>query len=128
MYNCVMVIVKSANLALSFLLELCMLAALGYWGYKTGDGGFLQIALWIGAPLLVAIVWGILLAPASSRRLREPFHTLLEWVIFGLAFLALYATGQTVLTGIFVAIYAVNFILRSIWKQQGLLREGNQNE
>ena len=81
-----------------------------------------------GAPLLVAVVWGILLAPASSRRLREPFHTLLEWVIFGLAFLALYIVGQAVLAGIFAVVYAVNFILRSVWKQQDLLIRGKQNE
>ena len=123
-----MVIAKLANLALSFVLELCMLAALGYWGYKTGEGASLQMPLWIGAPLLAAIVWGILLAPASSRRLREPFHSLLEWVIFGLAFLGLYATRQAVLAGVFLVVYAVNFILRSFWKQQDLLIRGNQDE
>ena len=123
-----MVIIKLANLALSFVLELCMLAAFGYWGLKTGEAWSLPMPLWIGAPLIAAIVWGILLAPASSRRLREPFHTLLEWLIFGLAFLGLYVVGQAVLAGIFVAIYTVNFVLRSVWKQQDLLRRGNQNE
>ena len=32
-----MEIIKAANLALSFLLELCALAALGYWGFQTGQ-------------------------------------------------------------------------------------------
>lgn len=54
--------------------------------------------------------------------------TQLEWVIFGLAFLALYVVGQAVLAGIFVVVYAVNYVLRSVWKQQDLLRRGNQNE
>lgn len=54
--------------------------------------------------------------------------TQLEWAIFGLAFLALYVVGQAVLAGIFVVVYAVNYVLRSVWKQQDLLRRGNQNE
>ena len=29
-------VIKAANLALRFLLELCALGALGYWGFKTG--------------------------------------------------------------------------------------------
>jgi hypothetical protein len=30
-------IIKNANLALAFFLELGVLAALGYWGFKTGQ-------------------------------------------------------------------------------------------
>jgi hypothetical protein len=33
-----MEIIKSADLLLRFLLELCILATLGYWGFKTGEG------------------------------------------------------------------------------------------
>ena len=33
-----MIVLKYANLALAFLLELCALAALGYWGFVTGGG------------------------------------------------------------------------------------------
>ena len=33
-----MAILKGAKLALAFLLELCALAALGYWGFHTGRG------------------------------------------------------------------------------------------
>ena len=31
-------VIKGANLALRYLLELCALGALGYWGFKTGGG------------------------------------------------------------------------------------------
>ena len=34
-----------ANLALAFLLELCALAALGYWGVLTGGGPVTKTAL-----------------------------------------------------------------------------------
>ena len=112
-----MTILKSANLALSFLLELCMLAALGYWGFKTGNGVVTQLLLCLGVPLLAAVVWGIFLAPASSRRLRGPLHLALEFVIFGLAFIALYVAGQPVLAGIFVIIYVINKVLQYVWRQ-----------
>lgn len=64
--------IKFANLTLRFLLELCMLATLGYWGLRTGEQLVVKIALGIGVPLLVGMVWGIFLAPKSTRRLDEP--------------------------------------------------------
>ena len=33
------------NLALAFLLELCALGALGYWGVRTGGGPAAKVAL-----------------------------------------------------------------------------------
>ena len=51
-----MELIKGANLALRFLLELCALGALGYWGFKTGGGAVAKITLSIGAPLVAAVV------------------------------------------------------------------------
>ncbi|MCG3209486.1 MAG: hypothetical protein FOGNACKC_03113 [Anaerolineae bacterium] len=112
-----MEIVKSVNLALRFLLELCILAASGYWGFKTGTQTIVKIGLTIGLPLLVAVVWGILLAPASSRRLQEPWLFIAELAIFGLAIGALYRTEHYYLAGIFGLIYVINKILMIIWRQ-----------
>jgi hypothetical protein len=36
-----------ANLALAFLLELCALGALGYWGVRTGGGPVAKRAGWL---------------------------------------------------------------------------------
>jgi hypothetical protein len=47
-------VIKGANLALRFLLELCALGALGYWGFKTGGGLVAKIGLGIGVPLVAA--------------------------------------------------------------------------
>lgn len=52
-----------ANLTLAFLLELCALVALGYWGVWTGDGPVTKAALGIGAPLCAAVLWGLFAAP-----------------------------------------------------------------
>ncbi len=112
-----MKILKTANLALSFLLELCMLAAFAYWGFTTGTGLFVQLLLGIGVPVIVIVIWGILLAPASPRRLHGLPHWLLEIVIFILAIIALYTAGQPTWAMIFAAVYVINVILRLAWKQ-----------
>ena len=53
---------RAANLGLRFLLELGALAAVGYWGWETGDG-LLGWVLAIGAIAAVIAVWA-----SSSRR------------------------------------------------------------
>ena len=52
----VLELINGANLALRFLLELCALVALGYWGFKTGSGAIAKFALGIGTPLVAAVV------------------------------------------------------------------------
>ncbi|MEO6891644.1 MAG: YrdB family protein, partial [Ktedonobacteraceae bacterium] len=61
-------ILKNVNLTLSFLLELCVLVALGYWGFQIGQGTITKIGLGIGAPVLAVVVWALFGAPRSARR------------------------------------------------------------
>jgi len=53
-----------ANLTVAFLLELCALAALCYWGVWTGGWPVTKTALGLGAPLFAAVLWGLF---AASR-------------------------------------------------------------
>ena len=112
-----MEILKNINLALAFLLELCMLAALGYWGFTLDHGLAVRVGAGLGVPLLAAVVWGLLLAPRASNRLQEPWHLLLELLIFTLAIAALYAAGRPRLALTFGLVYAINVILRYVWRQ-----------
>lgn len=112
-----MEIAKGANLALTFVLELCLLGAFAFWGFATGVGLPMQIALGVGVPVVVAVVWGLVMAPRAARRLQPPLHQIVEVVLFGAAFVALYAAGQLMLTIVFAVVYAVNFVLRLAWKQ-----------
>jgi quinol-cytochrome oxidoreductase complex cytochrome b subunit len=61
--------IKSLNVAVRFLLEICVLVSVGYWGFKTGSGWFLKILLGIGAPFLIAIIWGTFGAPKAANHL-----------------------------------------------------------
>jgi hypothetical protein len=51
-----MILLKYANLALAFLLELCALAELGYWEFVTGGGLPAKIGLGVGVPLRVLVM------------------------------------------------------------------------
>jgi hypothetical protein len=112
-----MMLIKSANLALRFLLELGVLGALGYWGFRTGDGTLMKLILGLGAPILAAVVWGTFVAPKAAVTLSAPLHLLVELAVFGLATLALYRAGQTNLAAAFGLIYVINRILMTIWGQ-----------
>lgn len=112
-----MELLKLINIGLRFLLELCILAIFGYWGFKTGGNPLMKILLGLGAPALFAVVWGTFLAPKSPRRLDEPWLFLMEVVVFGLTCWALYSTGKVDLTVAFGGIYILNKILMFIWRQ-----------
>jgi hypothetical protein len=105
------------NLALRFFLELCMLGALGFWGARAGTTPALQWGLGLGAPLLAAVVWGVWVAPASSRRVKLPARLLVELVVFGAAIAALVAAEQPILAWIFGLLVLVNWVLMIVWQQ-----------
>jgi hypothetical protein len=109
--------IKYVNLALRFLLELCALLALGYWGFHTGKSLILKVVLGIGTPLMVAVVWGIFGSPDAPVKLSASLHLLLELVIFGLPVIALYAAGKHGLSFVFGLAVVVNRLLMYIWKQ-----------
>jgi hypothetical protein len=52
-----MPVLKALNLLVRFLLELCMLGAVGYWGLRTGSASAMKIILGIGLPILIAVAW-----------------------------------------------------------------------
>lgn len=97
-------------LLVRFLCELAMLAAFGYWGFRTGDGAVAEIALGIGAPLVVAIIWGTFLSPKRRYDLPVVARIVIELALFGAAALALAVAGQP---GLAVMLAAVAVIQRA---------------
>ncbi|MFB6140240.1 MAG: YrdB family protein [Halosimplex sp.] len=96
-------LIDGAALGVRFLLELGALAAVGYWGLRTGTGtaGY---ALAIGAPLALALAWGAFVSPKAPRRLPDPWRLGAELLAFGLATAALAAAGRPALAAGFALV------------------------
>ena len=98
------------NLALTFVLELCVLSALCDWGFSVGSGPVTKTALGLGAPLCAAVLWGLFAAP------RAPVSVPLlgfgvKIIVFGSAAAALYATGHRTFAIVFALIVVANAVL-----------------
>ena len=110
-------VIKGANLALRFLLELCALVVLGYWGFTTGSGAITKVALGIGVPLVAAVVWGVFVAPRAPVALPGFVVLLLQVSVFGSATAGLVATGHRALALTFAVVIVINAILMYVWGQ-----------
>ena len=98
------------NLAIAFLLELCALAALGYWGVWVGGSLLTKTALGIGAPLLAAILWGVFAAPRGTDT-GALVGLVVKVIVFGSAVAALYTTDHRGLAIAFAVIVLLNSLL-----------------
>jgi len=107
----VLMAIRYGNLAVAFLLELCALAALGYWGFQTGDGWIAKVALGVGVPLLVALVWGAFVAPKALVKVPMPLRLALKAAVFGAAAVGLATAGRPALAWVFAAVVVVNLAL-----------------
>lgn len=110
-------LIKGANLLLRFLLELCALGALSYWGFKTGGGLVAKIGLGVGAPLIAAVIWAVFVSPRAPVSLPGPSSLLLQVLVFGLAAAGLAATGHRSLAWVFGLVVVINAVLMYVWGQ-----------
>jgi Protein of unknown function (DUF2568) len=104
---------KEANLAVRFLLELCLLATLAYAGLQV------NIVLAVLAPLVAAVVWGLFVSPKARFPFSRPLWVGVQVVLFGAAVVGLVASRQGVLGSIFGVAVAVNLALVLIWSETG---------
>jgi hypothetical protein len=92
---------RAAILGIRFLLELCLLGALGAGGWALAGGGVAGGVVAVIAALAAAAVWGAWIAPRASRRLRDPARFALETVLFVLGGAALWIAWAPVEGAIF---------------------------
>jgi hypothetical protein len=102
---------RSVNLAVRLLCELGLLVALAVWGVHAGAGLAGDLVLGLGAPMLAAAVWGLLVAPASRRRLADPARLVVEALLFAAGVVALAAAGYLLVAVGFAAVVAATIIL-----------------
>jgi hypothetical protein len=113
----IMDILKTLNLLVRFLLELCMLAAVGYWGFKVHSGWTTKIIFGIGLPILIAAVWGLFVAPKAIYPLSGASHVAISLLLLSAGAVALFAAGKANLGWVYLIVLAVNQILLLVWKQ-----------
>jgi hypothetical protein len=113
--------VRPANDVLRFLLELAALASLAYWGFDAADGA-LAWALGLGAPLLMAVVWGMFMSPKAAHRVDDPARLAAEIAIFGAAVAALAIAGEPVLAAGLGVLVAAHLALTFPLDQRRLAR------
>jgi len=109
------------NLAFRFLLELVALFAMGYWGWRIGDG-WLRWLLMLGVPLLAAVLWGVFRVDNDPGRapVRVPgvLRLVLELAYFAFAVWALRDAGAVaaswLLGGAVLLHYAISYD-RILW-------------
>jgi len=111
-------ILKAANLALAFAIEIVMLVALGFWALVAAPAGWVG---WLAALAVVAVaiaLWAIWGAPKSARRLKMPGLLMFKIGMFGAAALALWVAGQPLWAAVFAVAVALNLVLAQAWGQE----------
>jgi len=83
---------KWFNVGVRALMELGIVVALGYWGYKTGNTTGIKMLLGIAAPLIGFGIWS-LVDFRQAGSLAESLRLIQELVISGLAAFAWYVAG-----------------------------------
>lgn len=109
------------NDGIRFLLELGVLAALVYWGWRATR----RLLRWLLAAvpaIAVAVVWATWVAAASGSVLADPWRLLLEAAIFGVGAAALAATRRLRLAAAFAAVAVVHLGLTFALDQRDSMR------
>ena len=84
---------KTINMAIAFLLELCMVFSLGYYGFHTSGNIFWRLILTIGLPAIAIALWGYYAAPKSAHRLPYPYLPFFKLILYIATTFLLYKTG-----------------------------------
>jgi hypothetical protein len=95
-------------LTVRFLLELAALAALAWWGVRTGETALAKVLLGAGAPLATAVVWGAFIAPKASFAVPAPVHVALQLAVLAAATAALVAIHKQTAAEVFAVTAVAN--------------------
>ena len=105
---------KPLNLGLRFVLELCLLVALGVWGFSE------NVVLGIAAPLAAAVVWGLWIAPKASAAAPRSGAPRGRALLFGAAGAALAAADHPLAAAVFLAAVVLSEVLMLAWRQRDI--------
>lgn len=87
---------RLGNLGLAFLLELGAVAALAYWGFRTGGTLPTKLALGIAVPGVAVVLWALFAAPHATYSVPA-LAVATKVLVFGAAALALWQLDHRVM-------------------------------
>ncbi len=96
-----------------FVLEVAMVASFLYWGLR--QPGPWNLVAGLGIPAAVVLLWGIFMAPKSTRRLPDGVVARVSLGMFLLAGAALLSTGALAPGWTMLAVTAVWFAASRAW-------------
>jgi hypothetical protein len=77
----------------------------------------MKIVFGIGLPILIAVLWGLLIAPRAAYPLKGISYLAVELILLGSGALALFASGKPNLGWIYTVVLVINKVLLILWKQ-----------
>lgn len=103
---------KAVNDAARFVLELCALAAIAYWGWRAGHSRALKLLLAVGGVVLVAVVWAVFRSESDAVvEVPTAVRIVIELVVFAAATAALVAVRRVGLAAAFAVLAVLNELL-----------------
>lgn len=99
---------KIINQITTFLLEIAMLASLGYYGMSRSWNLLPRLLLGIGLIGIAISLWAVFAAPKSGKRLRMPYLVIFRACMFILASILLFMSGQKSYAILFVVLAIVS--------------------
>jgi len=106
--------IRTANLGIAFLLELAVLFAVGYWGFKLSAGLPLRLVAGLATPLLMAVLWGLLAAPKASFPLHGVADAAFRIAWFGVGALAFWVAGRPIAALVLTGVFAANALMTGV--------------
>lgn len=108
---------RSANLALRFLLELGALAAFAYWGGTIQASALTREIAAIVLPLAVALFWAVFVSPKARFPTGLRGRAGLGLIVFLLASCALASRDHRGVAIVYGALGVLSTILLIVWRQ-----------
>jgi len=100
-----------ANLPVRFALELASLAAFAYWGWNATPRSVPRLLLAVGAPVSVAVFWGIFVSPKARIPTGHSGRAFLGLVVFLAAAWSLQARGESRLAAAFAGVAILSSVV-----------------
>ena len=106
---------KAVNDGVRFVLELAALAAIAYWGWRTGGSTAMKLLLAVGSVVIVAVVWAVFRSESDAVvEVPTAVRIVIEVAVFAAATAALAAVGRTRLALGFAVVAAINEVLNYV--------------